>query len=160
MRNPALIALVALGVLAFTIAQTSHSPASRDLAGSWQMDKAHSQYPAEGALETIQQHDGVIDIIVIETWSGRARPPMHLHLTTDGKPATNFVGGNTFTSTTHWEDGKLVTFVEDGRGQHMTETRELSSDGNTLTVTGYHQDELTKPHYVRVMKRAVPGSRS
>lgn len=155
MRIPALIAFVVVGALMLTLAQTSNNPAAPDLAGSWQMDKAHSQYPAEGALETIQQHDGVIDIIVIESWAGRARPPMHLHLTTDGKPATNLVGGNTFTSTTHWEKGKLITFVEDGRGQHMTETRELSSDGNTLTVTGYHQDDLTRPHYVRVMKKTA-----
>jgi len=159
MRNSALLALVA-GALAFTVAQVHETQTPTDLSGSWQMDKAHSQYPAEGALETIQQHDGVIDIIVIETWSGRARPPMHLHLTADGKPATSMVGGNRFTSTTHWEKGKLVTLVEDGRGQHMTETRELSSDGNTLTVTGYHQDELAKPHYVRVMKKAAPQSQS
>ena len=158
MRNPALIAFVVVLALALAVAQTPQTQSSRNLAGSWQMDKAHSQYPAEGALETIQQHDGVIDIIVIETWSGRARPPMHLRLTTDGKPATNMVGGNTFTSTTRWEEGKLVTFVEDGRGQHMTETRELSSDGSTLTVTGYHQDELVKPRYVRVMKKAGSGS--
>ncbi|HXX16947.1 MAG TPA: hypothetical protein VEJ47_18750 [Candidatus Eremiobacteraceae bacterium] len=46
-----------------------------------------------------------------------------------------------------------MTFVEGDRGQHMTETRQLSADGNTLTVTGYHQDELTKPYYVQVLTR-------
>ncbi len=81
---------------------------------------------------------------------------MQIHLTTDGKPTTNTIGPNTFKSTTHWEDGKLVTFVEGDRGQHMTETRELSPDGNTLTVTGYHQDELKKPYYVRVMVKSRP----
>lgn len=120
------------------------------------MDKAHSQYPAESATEVIHQHGTVFDISFTEKGPGRPNSPMQIHLTTDGKPTINTVAGNKFTSTTHWEHSKLVTFVEGDRGQHMTEIRELSSDGKNLTVTGYHQDELTKPYYVRVMVRSEP----
>lgn len=86
---------------------------------------------------------------------------MQIHLTTDSKPTVNTtVAGNKFTSTTDWDGNKLVTFVQGDRGQHMAETPELSSDGKQLTVTGYHQDELTKPYYVRVMFRSdAPSSK-
>ena len=51
--------------------------------------------------------------------------------------------------------GELVTFVEGDRG-HMTDIRQLSPDGKTLTVTGYHRDELVKPYYIRVMTKIRP----
>jgi hypothetical protein len=124
--------------------------------GTWRLDKAHSQYPAESATETIHQHSEALDITLTESMAGHTKGPMQIHLTTDGKPTTNTVAGNKFASTTHWEKNKLVTFIEGDRGQHMTETRELSSDGKTLTVTGYHQDELTKPYYIRVMVKSEP----
>ena len=108
---------------------------------------------AESATEVIHQRGAVIDISFTGKWPGHPNAPMQLRLTADGKPTRSTVGPNTFTSTTHWVDGKLVTFVEGDRGQHLTEIRELSPDGNTLTVTGYHQDELKKPYYVRVMTR-------
>jgi hypothetical protein len=127
-----------------------------NLEGVWHMDKARSQYPAESATEVIHQHGAVVDISFTEKGPGRPYSPMQIHLTTDGKPTINTMAGNKFTSTTHWEHTKLVTFVEGDRGQHMTEIRELSSDGKNLTVTGYHQDELTKPYYVRVMVRSEP----
>lgn len=127
-----------------------------NLQGTWYLDKAHSQYPAESATEVIQQNGDLVDITLKEEWAGGPSTPMQIRLRTDGKPTTNTVGPNKFTSTTHWEDGKLVTFVEGDRGQHMTETREVSPDGKTLTVTGYHQDELKKPHYVRVMTKTKP----
>jgi hypothetical protein len=117
------------------------------------MDKSRSQYPAESATEVIHQHDEAIDITLTEKWPGHDNPPTQLHLATDGKPTTNTVGPNKFVATTHWDHTKLVTFVEGDRSQHMTETRELSSDGKELTVTGYHQDELAKPYYVRVMEK-------
>jgi hypothetical protein len=120
------------------------------------MDKAHSQYPAESATEVIQQHGEAIDITLTEKSPGHPNTPMQLHLRADGKPTISTVGPNKFTSTTHWEGGKLVTFVEGDRGQHMTEIRQLSPDGSTLTVNGYHQDELTKPYYVRVMTKNKP----
>jgi hypothetical protein len=94
--------------------------------------------------------------MITEQRAGHPSPSTQIHLTTDGKPTTSTVGPNKFVSTSHWEKEKLVTFVEGDRGQHMTETRELSSDGNILTVTGYHQDELKKPYYVRVMTKNKP----
>jgi hypothetical protein len=121
--------------------------------GTWLMDKSRSQYPAETAVEVIHQHGVVVDISLSEKWPGRPDRPIELHLTTDGKPTVNTVAENKFTSTTHWDGKKLVTFVEGDRGQHMTETRELSGGEKELTVTGYHQDELTKPYYIRVMVR-------
>jgi hypothetical protein len=149
MRKTAFATLAVIGAITLTAAQER-----LNLAGTWQMDKARSQYPAEAAIEVIHQHGGAFDISLTEKWPGRSSAPMQIiHLTTDGKPAVNKIAGNKFTSTTHWEHGKLVTFVEGDRGQHMTEVRELSSDGHTLTVTGYHQDDLTKPYYVRVMVR-------
>lgn len=66
------------------------------------------------------------------------------------------VGPNKFNSATHWDEGKLVSVVKGDRGQHMTEVRQVSPDGGTLTVTGYHQDELSKPQYVRVMTKSRP----
>jgi hypothetical protein len=145
-----------IGPIAFLIAGAlvlAQSPPN--LTGKWEMDKARSQYPAESATEVIHQQGGFVDITFTEKWQGRPAPStMQIHLSTDGKPTINTIGGNRFTATTHWEAGKLVTFVEDDRGQHMTETRELSSDGKVLTVTGYHQDELKKPHYIRVMARS------
>jgi hypothetical protein len=137
----------------FLAASTVAAQTHPSLEGTWVMDKARSQYPAESLIEIIHQHGDAIDISTTEQSQGHANPPMQLHLTTDGKPATNTVGPNTFISRSHWEQGKLVTFVEGDRGQHMTETRQLSDDGNTLTVTGYHQDELTKPYYVQVLTR-------
>ena len=124
------------------------------LDGTWVMVKAESQYPAESATETIRQQGDALDITFTEKWSGHSNAPMRLRLTTNGKPSTSTVGPNKFTSTTHWDGNKLVTFVEGDRGQHMTEVRQLSPDGNTLTVIGYHQDELKKPYYVRVMTRS------
>lgn len=124
--------------------------------GTWYMDKVHSQYPAESVTEVIQEHGEAIDITITEKRREQPTTPMQLHLTIDGKPTTSTVGPNKFTATTHWEEGKLVTFVEGERGQHMIETRQLSSDGKTLTVTGFHQDELKKPYYVRVMTRNNP----
>lgn len=141
-------------VIAASLTAAAQAPSS--LQGTWYLDKAHSHYPAESVTEVIAQHDNVVDITLTDQWPGHSNAPMHLHLTTDGKPATNTVGPNKFTSTTHWEGNKLVTFVEGDRGQHMTETREVSPDGSTLTVTGYHQDELKKPYYVRVMTRNKP----
>lgn len=120
------------------------------------MDKARSQYPAESATEVIRQQGAVADITVTEQLPGRPSSPMRIHLTTDGKSTVNTIGGKSFTATTHWDGGKLVTFVEGDRSQHMTEVRELSSDRETLTVTGYHQDELGKPYCVRVMVRSEP----
>ncbi len=151
MRNIAFVPLVVVGVLMLATAQTHPN-----LEGTWRMDKARSQYPAESATEVIHQHGEVFDISLTEKWPGRPNSPMQIHLATNGKPTINTFGGNKFTSTTHWEHSKLVTFVEGDRGQHMTEVRELSSDGKNLTVTGYHQDELTKPYYVRVMLRSEP----
>ena len=150
MRNLLFVALVGVG--AFTLAAQTHP----NLEGSWRMDKARSQYPAESATEVIHQHGEVVDITITEELQGRPNSPMQIHLTTDGKPTINTIGGNKFTSTTHWDRSKLVTFVEGDRSQHMTEIRELSSDGKSLTVTGYHQDELKKPYYVRVMVRSEP----
>ncbi len=148
MRSSAFAALSIAGVLTFAAAQTRSS-----LNGSWYMDKSRSQYPAESATEVIEERGNTIDIVLTENLPGRQSTPMPLHLRTDGEPAISTVGSNKFTSTTHWENDKLVTFVQGDRGQHMTEVRQLSPDGNTLTVTGYHQDELTKPYYVRVMTR-------
>ncbi len=135
---------------------TAVAQAHPKLEGTWYLDKAASHYPAESATEVIAQHDDMVDITLTDQWPGHSNAPMHLHLTPDGKPAMNTVGPNKFTSTTHWEGNKLVTFVEGDRGQHMTETREVSPDGSTLTVTGYHQDELKKPYYVRIMTRNKP----
>jgi hypothetical protein len=151
MRSIAFIALTLIAAAGLTTAQTHPN-----LEGTWQMDKARSQYPAESATEVIHQHGDVFDISFTEKAPGRPDKPMQIHLTADGKPTINMVAGNKFTSTTHWEHTKLVTFIEGDRGQHMTEMRELSSDGKQLTVTGYHQDELTKPYYVRVMVRSEP----
>ena len=151
MRNLFFAALVVLGT--FTLAA---APTHPNFEGTWQMDKARSQYPAESATEVIHQQGEMFDITIAEKWQGHSNRPMQIHLTADGKPAINTIAGNKFTSTTHWDQNKLVTFIEGDRGQHMTEIRELSSDGKTLTVTGYHQDELKKPYYVRVMVRSQP----
>lgn len=150
MRNLFFAVVVIVG--AFTLAAPKHP----NFEGTWNMDKARSQYPAESATEVIHQHEDVFDITITEKWQGHSNSPMQIHLTTDGKPTINTIAGNKFTSTTHWDQNKLVTFVEGDRGQHMTEVRELSPDGKDLTVTGYHQDELTKPYYVRVMVRSQP----
>ena len=144
-----------VAVIVVAIATMAIAKDHPTLGGTWYLDKAHSQYPAESATEVITQHDDVVDITVTEKPS-HFNGPMQLHLTTDGKPTTNTVGPNKFTSTTHWEGSKLVTYVEGDRGQHMTETREVSPDGGTLTVTGYHQDELKKPYYVRIMTKNKP----
>lgn len=149
MKNVASIMVLILIVCTVAGAQTHPN-----LEGTWRMDKSHSQYPAESAIEVIHQHGDVVDISLTENAPGRPNSPMDIHLTTDGKPSTSIVRGNKFISTTHWGRGRLVTFVQGDRGQHMTEIRELSPDGKRLTVTGYHQDELTKPYYVRVMVRA------
>ncbi len=143
------------GVIAVALATSAAATDHARLDGTWYLDKARSHYPAESATEVITQHDDVVDITLTETPS-HSNGPMQLHLNTDGKPTTNTVGPNKFTSTTHWEGSKLVTFVEGDRGQHMTETREVSTDGSTLTVTGFHQDELKKPYYVRIMTRNRP----
>lgn len=143
-------------VIVVAASLTAVAQAPSNLQGTWYLDKARSHYPAESATEVIVQHDNVVDITLADQWPGHSNAPMHLHLTTDGKPATNTVGPNKFTSTTHWDGNKLVTYVEGDRGQHMTETREVSPDGSTLTVTGYHQDELKKPYYVRIMTRNKP----
>ena len=123
--------------------------------GTWYMDKARSHYPAESATEVIRQQGAQIEITLNESPSHPGNP-MQLHLSADGKPVVSVVGPNKFTSRSHWEGSKLVTFVEGDRGQHMTETREVSSNGTTLTVTGYHQDDLNKPYYVRVMTKRNP----
>ncbi len=149
MRNLVFATLAALTLSILTVAQVNPN-----LNGTWTMVKEESQYPAEAATETIQQHGNAVDITLVEERAGHPNAPMHMHLTTDGKPTTSTVGPNKFTSTTHWDGDKLVTFVEGDRGQHMTEIRQLSPDGNTLTVTGYHQDELKKPYYVRVMTKS------
>lgn len=146
-----LLTLILPGALGLLLAQKTPS-----LEGTWYMDKARSQYPAESATEVIKQRGNGIDITLTETMPGRPNAPIELHLSTDGKPTVNAVGPKKFTSTTHWERDKLVTYVEGDRGQHMTETRQVSADGKTLTVTGYHQDELTKPYYVRVMTKQKP----
>ncbi len=149
MRSIAVVAVVSLSAFMLTAAQ-SHP----NLEGTWRMDKSRSQYPAESANEVIHQRGDVVDISFTEKWPGHPNSPMQIRLTADGKPSVNTIGGNKFTSTTHWDHLKLVTFVQGDRGQHMTEIRELSPDGKELTVSGYHQDELTKPYYVRVMVRA------
>jgi hypothetical protein len=151
MRNIAFVALILAATPTLAAPQAHLS-----LDGTWYLDKAHSQYPAESATEVIHQHGKVVDITLTEKWPGHPDTPMQLHLTTDDKPTPSTVGPNTFTSTTHWEGAKLVTLIQGERGQHMTETRQLSTDGNTLTVTGYHQDELNKPYYVRVMTKNKP----
>jgi hypothetical protein len=150
-RNVAMLMLSMGSVLTLGADDTHQS-----LEGTWYLDKAHSQYPAESATEVILQHGDMVDITLTENGAGRPNNPMQIRLSTSGKPTVNTVGPNTFTSTTRWDHGKLVTFVEGDRGQHMTEVRELSPDGKTLTVTGYHQDELKKPHYVRVMTKTKP----
>ena len=147
MRNLLFLAIVV--VSAFTLAARTHP----DLEGTWHMDKARSQYPGESVTEVIHQHGKVVDITITETRRG-TRTVMQIHLTTDGKPTINTIGRNRFTSTTHWDHSKLVTFVKGDRSQHMTEIRELSSEGKSLTVTGYHQDDLRKPYYVRAMVRS------
>lgn len=151
MQNIALVIIIATAGLVATSAQ-----AHPNLDGTWHLDKAHSQYPAESATEEIRQHGDAIDITLSEKMPGHPSNTMQLHLTTDGKPTASTIGRNKFTSTTTWDDGKLVTFVQDDRGQHMTEIRRVSTDGSTLTVTGYHQDELKKPYYVRVMTKNKP----
>jgi len=118
------------------------------------MAKDQGQYPAESATEVICLQGDTLDITFTEKWQGHSNAPMQLHLTADGKPIINTVGPNKFTATTHWDGSKLVTFVQGDRGQHMTEVRQLSSDGKTLTVTGYHQDGLQKPYYVRLMTKS------
>src|SRR5579871_2199360 len=115
-------ALIALGMLLPGTAQDLPN-----FDGTYVMVKAQSRYPAESATEIIHQHGNAIDINLTEQPT-HSSAPMQLHLTTDGKPATSNVGPNKFTSTTHWDGGKLVTFVEGDRGQHMTEVRELSAD--------------------------------
>lgn len=151
MRNLAFPLLI-VSVLVMAAAAQNHPR----LEGTWHMDKAHSQYPAESATEVIHQNGDAIEITFTEQWPGHPNTPMQLRLSADGKPMVSTVGPNKFNSRTHWEEGKLVTFVEGDRGQHMTEIRQVSRDGSTLTVTGYHQDELKKPYYVRVMTKSKP----
>ena len=149
MRNSVLAAFVALGMFVPAVAQ-GHP----NFEGTWVLAKDQSQYPAESATETIHQQGDTVDITFTEKWQGHSNAPTQLHLTADGKPTINKVGPNKFTATTYWDGSKLVTFVQGDRGQHMTEVRQLSLDGNTLTVTGYHQDELKKPYYIRVMTKS------
>ena len=151
MRYPTLTLLI-VSVLLTTASAQNHP----SLEGIWQMDKARSQYPAESATEVIHQNGDAIEITFTENSSGHPNSPMQLRLSADGKPMVSTVGPNKFNSRTHWEEGKLVTIVEGDRGQHMTEIRQVSLDGSTLTVTGYHQDELKKPYYVRVMTKSKP----
>ena len=151
MRGVLFVAVVVAGTSILAVAQKHPS-----FEGTWNMDKVHSQYPAQSATELIHQQGQLIDVTITEKSPGHPNSPMQLHLSTDGKPVVSTVGPNKFTSMTHWEGDKLVTFVEGDRGQHMTETRQLSPDGKTLTVTGYHQDDQTNPYYVRVMVRSEP----
>lgn len=151
MRNLA-FTLIIVSVLVTTAAAQDNP----SLEGTWHMDKARSQYPAESATELIRQNGDAIEITFTENWPGHPNAPMQLRLSVDGRPMVSMVGPNKFTSRTHWEEGKLVTIVEGDRGQHMTETRQVSPDGKTLVVTGYHQDELKKPYYVRVMTKSKP----
>jgi hypothetical protein len=140
-----------------TVSMLAAAQPRPNFEGTWRMDKARSQYPAESGTELIHQHGDVLDISFTEKWPGHPDTPMHIHLSADGKPTVNTTGGNKFTATTHWDHSKLITFVQGDRGQHMTEMHELSPDGKELTVTGYHQDELTRPYYVRLMVKARPN---
>lgn len=58
--------LLSVSVSVLAVAAQNHP----SLEGTWQMDKAHSQYPADAATEVIHQAGDEIEIAFTEKWPG------------------------------------------------------------------------------------------
>jgi hypothetical protein len=140
-----LIALITLGT---RVVPAFSKNAKTNFSGHWELDKAKSDLggapPVNTILEVIDQ-DGSTIVITTTYVSPRGSMKRVAKLTTDGAANINMVTGHEVTTRTHWDGGSLVTVVRDPRGLQLTETRALSRDGKTMTVSidsGFHKQRL------------------
>jgi hypothetical protein len=126
------------------IAAVAFAQKHSDFSGSWQFNREKSKNVGMMSqmkmTQTIEQSDSSLDVATHSTFQGKDEDSKtHYDLT--GKSATNEspMGGPSET-VSKWEAGKLVTnwtsesAVAGGPKVVRTETRSLSSDGQTMTV--------------------------
>jgi hypothetical protein len=137
----ALAVVLALGL--------THSPAESvpNFTGTWQIDKSRSSFKsdrplassiASGAIKLVIDHrDPELKIEQNASLAAIHRTVVSTYYT-DGREASNRGGrGESITSTSHWDNGALVTDLKIVRGTQSFTRRDvmrLSEDGKTLTL--------------------------
>jgi hypothetical protein len=112
--------------------------AKPDFSGSWVLDKDKSDFggmPAPESMTEVIEHREPKIVITTTTKQSSSEDRRVVRLTTDGAENSNEFAGHQVKTTTHWNGDKLVTVVQDQGGRQFTETRALSGDRKTQTVT-------------------------
>ena len=109
-----------------------------DFSGSWVLNKEKSDFggtPAPESMTEVIEHREPKIVITTTTKQSSGEDRRVVRLTTDGADNSNEFAGHQVKTTTHWDRDKLVTVVQDQSGRQFTETRILSADRKTQTVT-------------------------
>jgi hypothetical protein len=132
----AVIALLSIGL---------HAQATQtklDFSGVWTLVADKSDFggmPAPATMtRTITHKDPALTIVVTQTGGAQGDTTVTANLSTDGKPHTNDVAGQSMTSTGKWDGNAIVlhsTVSADGADVTLDDRYELSDGGKTLTLT-------------------------
>lgn len=135
------VMLAALIVLDAVICPTYRALAQStkpDFSGSWILDRTKSDFdgtPAPTSMTEVIEHREPKVVVTTTTKQSGGEDRRVVRLTTDGSESSNEFAGHQVKTTTHWDGNKLVTVVQDQAGRQFTETRALSADRKTQTVT-------------------------
>jgi len=128
-----LSAVITAGVLA---------QAKPNFSGEWTLIPEKSDFgpmPTPTTLtRTITHADPALKIVVVQGGAAVGDSTVTLNVSTDGKPHTNDVTGNSMTTTGKWDGSAIVLTSElsmQGTNVHVEDRLEMSDAGKTLTIT-------------------------
>lgn len=133
-----LAALIALGAVICPAHRALAQGVTPDFSGSWVLDKDKSDLggtPAPESMTEVIEHREPKIVITTTTKQSGGEDRRVVRLTTDGAENPNEFAGHQVKTTTHWDEDKLVTVVQDQGGMQFTETRALSANRKIQTVT-------------------------
>ena len=133
-----LAALIVLGAVICPLHEAHAQGARPDFSGSWVLDKEKSDFggtPAPESMTEVIDHREPKIVITTITKQSSGEDRRVVRLTTDGAENANEFARHQVKTTTHWDGDKLVTVVQDQAGMQFTETRALSANRRTQTVT-------------------------
>jgi hypothetical protein len=144
-------AVVTVGVLA------QEKP---NFSGEWTLVPEKSDFGPMAApttlTRTITHADPALKIVVVQGGAAVGDSTVTLNLSTDGKPHTNDVTGNSMTTTGKWDGSAIVltsVLSMQGTNIHVEDRLEMSDAGKTLTMTRRFQTPEGEASSRVVMKK-------
>lgn len=136
------VLVTTLGV--FALAASLAAQSKPNFSGTWVMNVAKSDFgplPASNSRTDVIDHTDPSIKVNVSDDGAQGKQDYTLNLTTDGKEATNTVGGGMETkSTAKWEGANLIVGTKlsfQGTDVTIRAVWALSADGKTLTETAH-----------------------